>query len=305
MQNGKRTYGTGQLNLIRSVYHIRYYDTAGIRRSESTGLQDEAKAIRFLQKRLGQIAAGQNVEPKKNVGAMAKAYFAHLEVKSAAVDQGLPEPTRVWRANTKRRNYRQQLRRWELHLEDHFAGARKVMSDHLDEYITARRKENAKDPTIQRELSLLQKMLNHANVHDLPKFPRLQESLPRQGFAEDAQFEQLRDRIVDAGVRGIVSIAFRYGFRKEELQNLLCRQINFADRSLNLYQGTTKNSQARKVVLDSTSLEEIKEAAKGKGPDDYVFTWTTGNKKGKRISSGSAGIWPAKPPSCQSFYSVT
>ena len=179
------------------------------------------------------------------------------------------------------------------------------MSDHLDEYITARRKENAKDPTIQRERSLLQKMLNHANVHDLPKFPRLQESLPRQGFAEDAQFEQLRDRIVDAGVRGIVSIAFRYGFRKEELQNLLCRQINFADRSLNLYQGTTKNSQARKVVLDSTSLEEIKEAAKGKGPDDYVFTWTTGNKKGKRISSGSAGIWPAKPPSCQSFYSVT
>jgi integrase len=157
------------------------------------------------------------------------------------------------------------------------------MSNHLDEYIIARRKENAKDPTIQRELSLLQKILNHSNVHDLPKFPRLQESLPRQGFAEDAQFEQLRDHIVDAGVRGIVSIAFRYGFRKEELQNLLCRQINFADRSLHLYQGTTKNSQARKVVLDSASLEEIKEAAKGKGPDDYVFTWTTGNKKAKRI----------------------
>jgi integrase len=36
-------------------------------------------------------------------------------------------------------------------------------------------------------------------------------------------------------------------------------------------------------VLDSASLEEIKEAAKGKEPDDYVFTWTTGNKKGKRM----------------------
>jgi integrase len=63
----------------------------------------------------------------------------------------------------------------------------------------------------------------------------------------------------------------------------LCRQVNFADKSLHLYQGTTKNSQPRKVVLDSASLEEIKEAAKGKGLDDYVFTWTTGNKKGKRI----------------------
>src|SRR5271165_557305 len=126
-------------------------------------------------------------------------------------------------------------------------------------------------------------MLNHSNVHDLPKFPRLAESLPRQGFAEDPQFEQLRDHIEDADVRRIVSIAFSYGFRKEELQNLLSRQVNFTDRSLHLYQGTTKNSQPRKVVLDAASLEEIKEATKGKGPDDYVFAWTTGNKKGKRI----------------------
>jgi integrase len=283
VSKNKRIYGTGQLNLIGNIYHIRYYDAAGIRRSESTGLDDEAKANRFLVKRLGQIAAGQNVEPKKNVGAIAQAYFAHLEVKSAAVDRGLPAPTQAWQAKTKKRNYRLQLRRWELHLKDHFVAARKVLSNHLDEYITARRKEGAKDPTIQRELSLLQKMLNHSNVHDLPRFPRLQESLPRQGFAEDAQFEQVRDHIADAGVRGIVSIAFRYGFRKEELQNLLCRQVNLTDRTLSLYQGTTKNSQARKVVLDSESLEEIREATKGKGPDDYVFTWTTGNKMGKRI----------------------
>jgi integrase len=279
----KRTYGTGQLSLIGKVWHARYYDAAGIRRSESTGFEDEQKALRFLNKRTGQVAAGQNVEPKKNVGAIAKSYFTHLEVKSAAVDQGLPAPTQAWQARTKKRNYRQQLRRWELHLKDHFVAARKVLSNHLDEYITARRREGAKDPTIQRELSLLQKMLNHSNVHDLPKFPRLAESLPRQGFAEDDQFEQLRDHIEDAGVCGIVSIAFRYGFRKEELQNMLCRQVNFAERSLSLYQGTTKNSLPRKVVLDSASLEEIREAAKGKGPDDYVFTWTTGNKKGKRI----------------------
>jgi hypothetical protein len=91
---------------------------------------------------------------------------------------------------------------------------------------------------------------------------------------------KLRDHMVDAGVRGIASAAFRYGFRKEELQNLLCRQVNFADKNLHLYQGTAKNSQPRKVVLDSASLDEIKEAARGKGPDDYVFTWPTGNKKG-------------------------
>jgi hypothetical protein len=99
----KRIYGTGNKQLEGKIWHIRYYDAAGIRRHESAGTEDEAKAERFLQKRKAQVAAGLNAEPKKNVGAMAKAYFAHLEVKSAAVDQGLPEPTRVWRAKTKRK----------------------------------------------------------------------------------------------------------------------------------------------------------------------------------------------------------
>ena len=279
----KRIYGTGSKRLVGKFWHVQYYDAAGKPRNRSSKTGDEAKAERFLQKCIAQVLSGQNVEPKKNVGAMAKAYFTHLEVKAAAVDQGLPEPTRAWRAKTKQRNFHHQVRRWELHLMDHFAGARKVLSVHLDEYIIARRKEGAKDPTIQRELSLLQKMLHHANVHDLPKFPRLQESLPRQGFVEDAQFEQLRGRILDGGVRGMALLAFRYGFRKEELQNLLVRQVDLMDRSLQLYQGTTKNSQARKAALDETVLKEIRDLAKGKGPDDYVFTWTTGNKKGKRI----------------------
>jgi hypothetical protein len=226
VQQAKRTYGTGNLRLIGRVWHIRFYDAAGIRRSESTKLEDESKAIRFLQKRLGQIAAGQNVEPKKNVGAMAKAYFVHLEVQSAAVDQNLPAPTRAWRARTKRRDYRMQKRRWELHLEDHFAGARKVLSQHLDDYITTRRKEQAKDSTIQRELSLLQRILNHSHVHDTPKFPRLSESLPRQGFAEDAQFDKLKEHVADKGLRSLISLAYCYGFRKEELTNLLCRPFD-------------------------------------------------------------------------------
>jgi integrase len=279
----KRIYGTGSVQLVGRIWHILYYDAAGIRRHESARTEDEAKAHRFLDKRKAQVAAGQNVEPKKNVGAIAKAYFSHLEVKSAAVDQGLPAPTQAWQAKTKKRNFRLQRRRWELHLEDHFAGGAQgpVKPPGRIHHLPPQRR--AKDPTIQRELSLLQKMLNHSDVRDLPKFPRLSESLPRQGFVEDAQFEQPRDHILDGGVRGMASLAFRYGFRKEELQNLLCRQVNFTERSLHLYQGTTKNSQPRKVVLDSECLEDLKEVAKGKGPDDYMFTWTTGNKKGKRI----------------------
>lgn len=279
----KRTYGTGNLRKVGRVWHIRYYDASGIRRSESTDFEDEQKAIRYLQKRMGQIAAGQFVEPKKTVGAMAKAFLKHLEVKSASIDQNLPAPTRAWRAKTKRRDYRLQKRRWELHLEDHFAGARKVLASHLDDYITFRRKEQAKDPTIQRELSLLQRILNYSHVYDMPTFPRLAESLPRQGFAEDYQFDKIKEHIADKNLRALCSLGFRYGFRQEELTHLLCKQFNPADKTINLFQGTTKNAQPRKAVLDAVCFDEISECVRGKDPEDHIFTWATGNKRGKPI----------------------
>jgi hypothetical protein len=71
------------------------------------------------------------------------------------------------------------------------------------------------------------------------------------------------DRVLLKMRSGIVSIAFRYGFRKEELQNLLCRQVKFAEKSIHLFQGTTENSQPRKVVLDFASLEEIRGSGEG------------------------------------------
>lgn len=279
----KRTYGTGNLRLIGNVWHVRYYDAAGIRRSESAETDDEKKAARYLQKLLGQIAAGLNPQPKRSVGAMAKAYFAHLNVQTASTDQSLPAPTRAWRLMAKQRVYRQQKRRWELHLESHFAGARKVISPMLDAYITARRKEKASDPTIQRELSLLQRILNFNSVRDAPDFPRLTESLPRQGFIEEPTFETLREHVKDAGLRAMILLAYRFGFRKEELTNLLCRQVNLTERTVNLFKGTTKNGKARKIVIDADSLADLTDVMKGKGPDAHVFTWVNGNKKGKPI----------------------
>src|SRR5271170_2572851 len=127
----KRVYGTGSLKCVGNIWHARYYDSAGLRRSESAKTSDKKQAIRFLQKRLGQIAAGLNPESKRNVNKMAKAYFAHLEVKSDSVDSNLPIPTQGWRIKAKKKEFQHQKRRWELHLEYHFGGARKVASQTL------------------------------------------------------------------------------------------------------------------------------------------------------------------------------
>ena len=72
-------------------------------------------------------------------------------------------------------------------------------------------------------------------------------------------------------------------FEKKSSKTYCVARQTLRTKNLHLYQGTGKNSQPRKVVLDSASLEEIKEAARGKGPDDYVFTWSNGNKNGKHI----------------------
>jgi integrase len=212
---------------------------------------------------------------------MAEAYLKHLEMKKASVDRTLPVPTQKWRTRAQRKEYRQQLRRWELHLEPVFAGTRRVVSSHLDEYVTLRRKEKASDATIQRELSLLQKILNHAEVQNMPVFPRLAESAPREGFVEQAAFDKLSAAIVDAGLRALVGVAYKFGFRKEELANLLVRQLD--GKTLKLYAGTTKNSKARIVVLDTASLGVIAESMTGKQPNDHVFLWARGRKRGKPI----------------------
>jgi hypothetical protein len=89
-----------------------------------------------------------------------------------------------------------------------------------------------------RELALLRRLLNYHEVKNAPRFPRLAESVPRQGFIVDEQFNALRQRITDAGLRAMVVVLYRYGFRKSELQNLLVRQIE--GRALRLVPGTTE-----------------------------------------------------------------
>ena len=111
--------------------------------------------------------------------------------------------------------------------------------------------------------------------------------------------------MVDAGVRGIVSAAFRYGFRKEELQNLLCCQVNFADKNPHLYQGTAKNSQPRKVVLEPRLS---KKSRKRRGVRGLTITSSPGPlaiRRGNTLgTSERPGTQHAKQLRCRNFCST-
>jgi site-specific recombinase XerD len=121
-----------------------------------------------------------------------------------------------------------------------------VSSDKIAEYIVARQKQGAKNATINRETSCLQRLYTLAvQAGKLTRSPHIfhqAERNVRQVFLRDSQVDALARETARIGVwlHGIFLVAFTYGWRKTELLRLRVRQCDFIERSITLDAGTTK-----------------------------------------------------------------
>src|SRR6266446_2055987 len=131
---------------------------------------------------------------------------------------------------------------WNVHLKSFFGGmqAKNVGTDTLSRYIEARRKENAANGTINRELSLLQRsfMLAYESqprkvAHPL-RFHRLAESKPRQGFIEQKQYDALAANCSDLFMRAMLCLSYSFGYRKAELLTLKVSDVDLFAGTLQL-----------------------------------------------------------------------
>lgn len=301
-----RIYGTGSLWLRhpkrhpKGEYWLRYRDAAGRQRTENThyclccekrtgcGKRAEANAERLLTKRLGEVQTGTLPSPKANrtlVSDLAEIVFESQRAELLRkIPENLPGPTREWRTKQAERILKEQKARWDKHLAPVFGNVKAalVTAHDLQKYQADRvASGKGRHATINRELQLLRRAFRLGFesrpklVPDIPKFPaRLAES-PRKGFIEDGAFEKLLPAIVEPGLRALVLTAYRLGFRKSELQNLLCLQL--ADGWLRLFAGATKNGKARAVKLPDDVNKELTACAKGKDPDAFLFTWPDGS----------------------------
>lgn len=297
-----RTYGTGSLWLRKSKRHpdgeywIRYHDAAGRLRSENSkhclchDARAEAHAERLITKRLGEVSTGTLPSPRANktlVSDLAESLFKSQRAELLRkVPENLPAPTREWRATQDERIIKEQRARWDKHLAPVF-GDRKaalVTAQDLQQYQVTRVDAKARYATINRELQLLRRAFRLGFearpklVLDVPKFPAKLAESPRKGFIEDDTFQKLHGAISikEPGLRALVLAAYRLGFRKGELQNLLCLQL--ADGWLRLFAGATKNGKARAVKLPDDVNVALTICAKGKAPDAYLFTWRDGSQ---------------------------
>jgi integrase len=294
-----RLYGTGSLWLRKSKRHprgewwIRFYDSAGRQRAENAHTclchqeRSESKAHKLLAKRIGETEAGTLPGPQAKrtlVEDLAESLFKfQRSAMVRKIPESLPEPTRQWRERRAEMVLEVSKARWKKHLLPVF-GHRKaalVTKADLDEYVTMRDKAGARNATINRELSLLHRMyrLGYESrprlVSDTPKFPdRLVESA-RTGFIEDVALKKLLAAIKEPGLRGMTMVAYRLGFRKSELQNLLVMQV--ADGWIKLFAGATKNGKPRVVAMPDDVRKVVEACCARKAPDAHVFTWRDGS----------------------------
>jgi integrase len=112
-------------------------------------------------------------------------------------------------------------------------------------------------------------------VPEVPPFPARLPETPRKGFIEEPTFEKLHSAIKEPRLRALCLTAYRLGFRKSELQNILVMQLDGG--WLRLFAGATKNGKARAVALPDDVRAVLQGCAAGKNADSYLFTWPNGD----------------------------
>jgi len=273
----RRERGAGRIWRRGTFFWIQYYDQHGrqVRESAHSGTLEVAK--RLLKRRLGEREAG--LLPDRT---------AHR----VTVDDLAQSFLQDYRNNGK--NLRWAEKCWN-HLKPTFAAMKAVhvTTDDINRYIEKRKAKKASNATVNRELACLRRMFTIGmqctppKVQRVPIFPaRLKEANPRSGFVDDTQYRKLCENCREAWLRAFLAVAYSFGFRSRELLKLKVRQVNMLERTISLEPGSTKNKEGPTVKMTEEVYLLLFECIRGKGSDEFVFTW-----KDSREVLDFRGLW--------------
>lgn len=259
---------------------VKYYANGKAIR-ESTGTEKETEARRFVKDREGKAATGQPLLPRLN----------RILYEEAAAD------LRTYYQTTGARNMREAEKRLK-HLDRYFSNRRlsAIGPADVDRYTASRKAEGAANGTVNRELTVLGRMLKLAcenrKLLQLPLLRKLKEAAPRAGFFERSQFEAVK-RHLRPDLQVAVSIAYAFGWRMQsEVLTLTRKQVNLPACTLRLEPGTTKNDEGRLVYLTPELVQllqaqeeriQILEMRTGRRVP-YLFPNLSGRHQGQRIN---------------------
>ncbi|MGO9058578.1 MAG: site-specific integrase [Candidatus Binataceae bacterium] len=130
----------------------------------------------------------------------------------------------------------------------------------IDAFKSKRKKADAANGTINRELSILKRgfKLSKKLLSSIPDIELLEEATPRQGFVTPQEFARLHDAL-PADLRDPVSFLYHSCWRVSEMRSLLWRDIK--DGRITLRAENSKNKHPRSLPLRGEIGEIIQRAA--------------------------------------------
>jgi integrase len=218
------------------TWWLQYY-IDGRKVRESTHTEKKAEALRLLAIRTGAAAKGEAIAPKLD-------RVRYEEVRADLVAHYETTGCRDLTEATKRLN----------HLDGFFMGRRiaTIGPATVTQYVQKRQAEGAANGTVNRETSVLSKMLRLAyrqsKLARVPLFDKLAEAAPRSGFFEADQFQAVVKRLPE-DLQCACAIMHTYGWRKMEVLDIQRRHLDLAAGTLTLDPGMTKNDEGRTIYL--------------------------------------------------------
>ncbi len=225
----RRVFGTGGIFEKKGsrFLYVSYRDVNGKLRQESTKSESLMVAENLLRDRLGKVEQGLPVAEMKKL--------KYEDIRKTLVQDYRTRGVKMLEEDKDGNPYV-----WGFeHLNSFFKNrpVRTITTNLLYEFIEKRQNEGAKNATINRNLSLLRRMMSLARregkLAQAPYFPMLKEDNVRKGFLTPAQFSKLRNTMPEH-LRPLVTFLYFTGCRVGAALAITWPQIEFEKGRLQL-----------------------------------------------------------------------
>jgi integrase len=161
-------------------------------------------------------------------------------------------------------------------------------TQHIKRYVAQRRKEEAQNATINRELAIVRRAFRLGAKCDPPKVARipyvqlLKESNVRTGFLEYERYVALRNEL-PWYIRPLFVTAYQVGGRRGELTSIEWSQVDFNSSQIRLHASEPKNEEARTLPIYGEMREWLIMAQEIRDQDFPKCSWVFYTAAGERL----------------------
>ena len=258
-----------------SVWWIKYY-VRGVAVRESSHTDSWEEANRLLKRKQGEVVTGRFA----GIGAER----VRMETLLKAVEAEYQENDRHTLDDVQARN--------KVHLIPAFGDLRAAdfSTTHLKAYIRDRRKDNAANASINRELAVLRRAFRLAAAEDpplvarVPPIPHLPEENVREGFLDLDEYHKLLFELPEH-LRLFFIVGYHTGVRVGELRQIRIEQLDLRAKQIFVSRKTTKNKDAHTLPIYGDmgpALEMALEERRQKFPD---CPWLFFDEQGRQIGT--------------------